>query len=228
MLNMWAVSLFHHLPERGCLIKSPCDLLILWAAEGNDSSSSSSSVKPSGGGSAPPPPPPNHSKWAPKTSSQSYERGGISLPPCGCHVFTPIRPLLTYLFLDRVAQYASDKISQRIADCWPAPATFMFHLPAKYYSSVVKRCLCGHFPDNASIFFFIISGRCLHCFIGDRDPFHLALEATLDESKGGGGCGWSCPAVKLDLLVASLFAPVWKTAGSRLSVCGEHLFHCAG
>lgn len=28
--------------------------------------------------------------------------------------------------------------------------------------------------------------------------------------------------------MASLFAPVWRTAGSRLSVCGEHLFHCAG
>lgn len=38
----------------------------------------------------------------------------------------------------------------------------------------------------------------------------------------------SGPAVKLDLLVAALFALVWKTAGSRLSICGEHLFLCAG
>lgn len=42
----------------------------------------------------------------------------------------------------------------------------------------------------------------------------------------GRECGWSCPAVKLDLLVASLFALVCKTAGNRLSICGEHLFHC--
>ena len=38
--------------------------------------------------------------------------------------------------------------------------------------------------------------------------------------QGGRECGWSCPAVKLDLLAASLFAPVWKTAGNRLSICG--------
>lgn len=43
----------------------------------------------------------------------------------------------------------------------------------------------------------------------------------------GRECGRSCPAVKLDLLVVSLFAPVWKTAGNRLSICGEHLIHCA-
>lgn len=54
MLKMWAFILFHHCPQHRCLIKSPCDLLILRAAEGNDSSNSSSSVKPFRG--APPTP----------------------------------------------------------------------------------------------------------------------------------------------------------------------------
>lgn len=172
MPNMWAVTLFHHLPEGGCLIKSPCDPADPVGSRRKWLFQQQLICQTFWGGSAPTP---NHSKWAPKTSSQSYERGRISLLPRGCHVSTPIRPLLTYLFLDHVAQYASDKISQSIADCWPAPAPFIFHLPAKYYSSVVKRCLCDHFLDNGSIFFFIISGRCLHCFIGDWDPFHLAL-----------------------------------------------------
>ena len=79
---------------------------------------------------------------------------------------------------------ASDSISQSIADCWPAPAPFIFHLPVKYYNSVAKRCLCDHFQDNAAIFFVIISGRCLHCFIGNWDSFNLLPKgATLDEAR---------------------------------------------
>lgn len=54
-----------------------------------------------------------------------------------------------------------------------APAPFIFHLPAKSYSCVVKRRLCDHFPHTASIFFSIIPGGCLHSFIGDGDPLAL-------------------------------------------------------
>lgn len=75
LLHLRAFILF----QSGRLIKSPCDLLILWAAEGNDSSSSSSSVKPSGVAPAPPP----HSKWAqswaPKPPHKAMKEVG-SLP----------------------------------------------------------------------------------------------------------------------------------------------------
>lgn len=169
-------------------MKSPCDLLILRVAEGNDPSSSSSSVKPSGVVPAP-----RHSKWAqswaPKPPHEAMKEVGSV---CTLVVATSSPQSSPYwhvrhIFFDHVALYASDNVSQTIVDCWAAPAPFIFHLPVKYYSSVVKHCLCDHFPDNASIFFFIISGDvCIVLLVTETHLICSLLppkEATLDEAR---------------------------------------------
>lgn len=121
--------------------------------------------------------------------------------------------------------YASDSISGSMIQCWLLGVTsdrMVWH-----HGSVLQ---LSPQSSNISIFYCGQSARCLHCFIGDCESFNLRSLIQKKPHKmkqGGSERGCCCPAVKLDLLAASLFDLVRKTAGSRLSICGEHLFHCA-